>query len=83
MKCISPLSFLEDEMAKSTQNIMALRPHRRHPRQQPNPFDLAIDLKPEIEHMPHRTADKGRSFELLLAPRSLRQTAARPELKAA
>lgn len=70
-------------MANSTPNIIALGPQRRHPRQPANPFDLAIGLKREIEHMPHPTADKGRSFELLVAPRGLRHTVGRPEAKAA
>jgi len=70
-------------MIRMEQNTVESRSHRHHARHEANPFDLAIGPQVKIEPGSTRTNDKGRSFELLVAPRSLRKTAGRPEIKAA
>lgn len=56
---------------------------RHHSRRETNPFDLAMGLKLGAEPMPARTSDKGRSFEMLVAPFGPRKITGRAELKAA
>lgn len=69
-------------MFRSEQSMVEPRAQRRHPQRGANAFDLAVG-KVKIEQETDRTSDRGRSFELFVAPRSVRKHAGRPEVKAA